>query len=266
VQDKRVFRSVSQLKEYKQCPQRYYLHRIKKVWEKPAAWLPQGLGVHEAAEAYEKSGRTMSLEETQEVFIDSYAKHTNRLMRDTPNLGYWFRSGGFRRTVAEDIERRFGLGLEQTAKYLAWYESHPLEVIWVDVNGTVGIELPFEFEIDGVWVRGYIDQIVWDPIKKRWVVRDIKTGKSPGDDLQLATYRHAVNEQFDLGVDAGDYWMGVSGKPTVEYDLTYWTTDLLAEEFRTLDEDVKAERFDPLPEKSKCMFCSVSDDCDFSLA
>src|SRR5262249_30789572 len=50
----------------------YYLARVKKAWQKPAAWLPQGSAVYEAAEAWERSGRTMSVEQAQDVFRESY--------------------------------------------------------------------------------------------------------------------------------------------------------------------------------------------------
>src|SRR5690606_29952771 len=67
------YRSVSQLKQYQKCGYSYYLARIEREWERPAAWLPQGLAVHEAAEEYEKSGRTMSLDKMQDVFQESSA-------------------------------------------------------------------------------------------------------------------------------------------------------------------------------------------------
>lgn len=255
-------RSVSQVKEYTQCPYRFYLHRILRAWERPAAWLPQGLGVHEAAEAWERSGREMSLEDAQDAYRESYAKHTNRLCSDTPNLDWWFSSGPYHGET--DIQRRFDLGLSQVERYLTYYtETAPKEVVWITPDGTPAIELGFEMELDGVKVRGYIDQVIEMPAGETRV-RDIKSGNSPGDDFQLATYKVAVEETYGATVRFGDYWMGRNGKPTVPYNIEAWTTEKVTEVFKATDEAILAERFDPDPEPSKCRFCSVALACEFA--
>ena len=268
-------RSVSQLKEYSPehggCPYRWYLHRVarddegNRLWEKPAAWSPQGSGVHEAAEAWEKSSRTMTLEEAQEVFLESYARHINGLAEKTPNFRMWFRSGGFRRTVEQDIERRCGIGLEQVEKYIRYSLEHPDEAPAVMPDGQLGVELPFEMDLDGVKVIGYIDNI-FIRTNEGWRVRDLKTGKTPGDDMQLASYRLALLLTYDIDAEFGDYWMGVSGKPTYEYDLTEWPRDRLSDEFGKMDQDVKAEEFEPNPTPDGCKMCSYNWACPFKAA
>lgn len=257
------YRSVSQLKEYQKCPHAYYLHRIERAWERPAAWLPQGLGVHEAAEEFEKSGRTMSTEEAQEVYRESYAKHTNRLCEDTPNFNYWFASGPYK--GEQDIERRFGLGLEQVAKYVDYYtESHPEEVIWITPEGEPAIELGFNIDLDGVQVRGFIDQVIEHPAHGTHV-RDIKSGNQPGDDFQLAVYAVAINQMHGTSIDTGDYWMGRQGKPTKEiYKLNFWDREKVSEEFHKVDAGIRAGDFPASPEDSKCRFCPVSASCTFA--
>jgi putative RecB family exonuclease len=62
----------------------------------------------------------------------------------------------------------------------------------------------------------------------------------------------------------GDYWMGKSGKPTVPYDLSEWTRDKVTGKFKELEDNIRAGRFDPLPESSKCRFCSVSYACEYA--
>ena len=76
-----MHRSVSQLQQYTKCPMAYKLSRIDKVWQRPAAWLIQGSAVHEAIEAWEKSGRTMTLEEATEDDLESYNQMTLPAMR-----------------------------------------------------------------------------------------------------------------------------------------------------------------------------------------
>lgn len=258
------YRSVSQLKEYQRCPHAYYLHRVARVWERPAAWLPQGLGVHEAAEEFEKSGRTMTTEKAQEVYRESYAKHTNRLCEDTPNFGWWFASGPYKGET--DVERRFGLGLDQVAGYVDYYtEKAPEEVIWITPEGEPAIELGFNIDLDGVPVRGFIDQVIDHP-EHGPIVRDIKSGNKPGDDFQLAVYAVAVNELHGTEITTGDYWMGRKSKPTIPYKLDAWDKQAVTAEFHQVDADIRAEKFDPLPEPDKCRFCPVSSSCSFSAA
>lgn len=262
------YRSVSQLKEWQRCGHAYYLHRIERVWERPAAWLPQGLGVHEAAEAFEKSGRTMSVEEAQEVFRESYAKHTGRLCEETPNFDYWFASGPYK--GENDVARRFNLGLDQVARYVDYYtDLHPEEVIWITPEGEPAIELGFNMDLDGVQVRGFLDQVIVVPQADgkpdELRVRDVKTGKKPGDDFQLAVYAVAVNELHGTDIVTGDYWMGQQGKPTKErYNLDYWTRERVAEEFHKVDQGIRAGDFAASPEASKCRFCPVSSACAYS--
>lgn len=268
----KAYRSVSQLKQYERCPMSYKLSRIDKVWQRPAAWLAQGSAVHEAAEAFERSGRTMTLDEAQNVFRESYSTHIGASTEHTPNFEYWFKSGPYAGSV--DVERRYGIGLGQVEKYLDWYSSHPDEVIWIAPDGTPGIEIGFDIELDGVPIRGFIDAVIVNPglagdnddgsPSPSLVVRDNKTGNQPGDDFQLAVYAVALAEQY--GIEAppdGDYWMGRSGKPTYPYDLTDWDRKKVSAKFKELDENIRAERFDPLPEASKCAFCDVALACQY---
>jgi putative RecB family exonuclease len=254
-------RSVSQFKEYTECPYRYRLKRIDKEWERPAAWFPQGLAVHEAVEAYERSERTMSLDEVQDVYRASYQKHTNRMCAETPNFDYWFRSGPYR--GKEDVERRYKLGLEQVERYLAYCAGKGLkEVIWITPDGTPAIELAVSGMFGNVEVRGYLDQANQYP-KGEIRIRDVKSGNSPGDDFQLAVYARQLEMRYDITVRRGDYWMGRTGGPTVPFDLSEWTYERLTDVFGEMDEGVRSERFDPAPEPSKCRFCSVSSSCEF---
>jgi putative RecB family exonuclease len=254
-------RSVSQLKLYERCPYAYKLSRIDKVGQRPAAWLAQGSAVHEAAEAWERSGRTLTLEETQDVFRQSYAQHINEACEETPDLTAWFASGPYGGEA--DIERRYQIGLEQVAKYIDWATNTPHEVIWIAPDGTPGIELGFDIDLDGVPVRGFIDAIIETDAGVS--VRDHKTGNQPGDEFQLAVYAVALAQKFDITQPgSGDYWMGKTGKPTKPYDLTGWTREEVAAKFKELEENIQAGRFDPDPEPSKCRFCDVAWACHAS--
>ncbi len=255
-------RSVSQLKLYERCPHAYYLSRVEKVWQRPAAWLGQGSAVHEAAEAYERSGRTMTLEAMQDVFRDSYAKHINEACETTPNFEYWFKSGPYGGEL--DVARRYQIGLEQCERYIRWYENNPQEVIWIAPDGTPGIELGFDIDLDGVLVRGFIDAVIDNGGDV--IVRDNKTGNHPGDDFQLGVYGVALAEQFGIEPPtAGDYWMGKSGKATHPFKISEWTRDRVAGVFAELEDNITAGRFDPTPSPDVCRFCDVSSSCDYAV-
>lgn len=260
-------RSVSQVKELSDCGYRYYLHRIatdkdgNRLWQRPAAWLPQGLAVHEAGDVFEKSFRTMSLDEVQAVYTASYDEHTNRLSEDTPNFSYWFRSGPY--AGKEDIGRRHDIGLEQVGKYVTYYtEKHPEEKPLILDTQEPAVEWPFEVKFGDVEVKGVIDFI-----KDDFKPRDNKSGNKPPDDqgLQLGTYAGVIEIEFDVKPSVGDFWMGKTGKPTVPYDVSDWTPQRLADVYGEADRQIREEEFEPDPEPSKCMFCSVAADCKYSM-
>lgn len=254
-------RSVSQAKEYLEelggCAYKFFLHRVVRAWDRPAAWLPMGIAVHAAAEFWEKSGRKASLEEVIEVYKTVYTAETQRLLRATPNPNFWFASGKYQ--GPQDIVRRAEIGLEQVKKYYDYYVNQkPGEVIWITPKGEPAIELGFSVKFGSVEVRGYIDQILDE------VVRDIKTGANPGDIFQLSVYRYAVLEEYGVDFTKGDYWMGKKGGPTKPYDLTGMSREQVTALFEKMDAGVKAEEFDPSPSPDKCRMCSVASACAYA--
>lgn len=281
--EKPAYRSVSQLNTYNQCGYRYYLERIAKVWQRPAAWLAQGSAVHEALELFERSGRGMTLDEAQTSFSEAYSRYIGESTEITPNFEYWFASGRYR--GEEDTERRHGEGIKQVKRYFDWIETDTNYTPWRTPDGEYAIELKFDIELggnvddrcaegehvadcecrDGIPVTGFIDLVVVGQ-DGDLIVRDHKTGNKPGDDFQLAVYSLAIAETYGIERPRyGDYWMGKSGKATYPFDLSDWTVERITERFRELDDGVKSERFDPDPEPQKCSFCSVRTSCSFAL-
>lgn len=259
------YRSVSQYQQYTKCPHAYYLARVEKVWKRPAAWLAHGSAVHEAAEAWERAriaGEGMTREQAKEVFRKSYKHHIDEACEETPNLSWWFSSGRYH--GEQDISRRWHIGQEQVDKYIDWREKHPDERIWITPDGEPAVELGFEMNLDGVPVRGFIDAVIVDE-HGRLVVRDNKTGATPGDDFQLGVYKVALEVGYGVIAPVGDYWMGKTGKPTIPYDLSEWTPETVAARFKELDENIREKRFDPIPDADVCRRCDVSYDCPFAV-
>ena len=252
-------RSVSQYNTYQRCPYSYKLQRLDKVWQRPAAWLAQGSAVHEAAEAWERSNREMSLDETQNVFRESYSKHINEACEITPELNSWFASGPYR--GEQDIERRYQIGLQHVETYQNYYKNNPEEVIWIDPNtGEPGIELGFDIVLDGVLVRGFIDAVI--SFDGDIIVRDLKTGNKPGDEFQLATYAVGINEMYNIQPNKLEYFMTKSGT-TVAHPIDGWDKDKITGMFKELESNIQEGLFPPKPSKAVCNFCDVSDSCEF---
>ena len=288
-------RSVSQINQYNRCPYSYYLARIKMVWQRPAAWLPQGTAVHETAEWWERERRLPDVEEMVEYYNKVYDAEVNRYLKITPNPDFWSASGQYR--GQRDILRRFAKGQDQVRAYHRYYtETAPREVIWIApavaddrcsgiVEGghvagcacrpaTPGIELGFDFDLDGVRVRGFIDAMIERPldiplhtpeglVTHELLVRDNKTGNNPGDDFQLAVYGVAIQDSYGVEPLVGDYWMGRAGKPTAPFDLTRWPRSRVADSFAELEARIDAGDFPATPDPDKCKFCDVSAACEY---
>lgn len=259
-------RSVSQAEDMglagkEGCGYRYYLKRVAepKVWKRPAAWLPQGTAFHEAVERFERSGGVMTPEDTVTAFTEAYSREIGALSADTPNHWVWFASGPYR--GPQDIERRYGLGAEQIERYIAYKEAHPEERI-VTLNDQPAIELAYQVMFGKVEVRGYIDQVVAIREGKPFP-RDLKTGKTPGSDFQLATYAYALLLLHGVEVTVGDYWMAQKGGPTHPYDLTEWTLEHLIDIYGRVDEKIRNEEFEPNPKESLCRMCDVYNACEY---
>lgn len=258
-------RSVSQVQQYNKCAYSWYLGRVARddaghrIWDRPAAWLPMGTAGHAGMEAWERSGRTMPLADAQDVYRASYVEETNRYLAEA-RMDTWFHSGTY--DGETDIERRFGLGLEHIERYISWFTGKGSEdVVWIADDGTPGIELEFNIDLDGVLVRGFVDTVFKTP--RGIVVNDNKTGAKPGDKFQLGTYGVALHDLYGITVNHGQFFMTRKAKPDPVIDLFEMGREEITEKFHTMDQAVKAERFDPSPEPEKCSRCGFNSYCPF---
>ncbi|MFE3579109.1 RecB family exonuclease [Streptomyces vinaceus] len=253
-------RSVSQAKQYEQCPHAYFLTRIAREAELQAAWLAQGVAVHAAAEAWEKSGRQMALDDAQAEFGRVYTRMANEALEAEPDEEGWQASGPY--PGFTDLERRWSIGKAQVESYVDWYKTHPEETVWKSADGVPAIEQRFDVTLDGVHVIGFIDQVIEHP-KHGPLVRDIKTGQIPAmtDTFQLDTYGLALQEQHGLECSAGDYWSGKTGRPSRVRRLG--SAAEVVDRFKAMDEGVKAGDFSPSPAPEICQRCPVRRSCRY---
>jgi len=262
---KKYSRSWSQKEQYDQCPHQYYLARIEKVWQRPAAWSAMGTAVHAAGEEYERSERNLPKEGAVSKFSEVYRAEIDKQLAETPNMKFWESSGPY--DGEADIPRRYGIGIEHVHRYIEWYEKHPSQRPWRTPEGQLAIELPFILDLGGVRVKGVIDYLGTLGLGELIGPRDTKTGANPGKLLQLKIYGVAVDDYFEWAkvektATKGDFFMTKTGKPTIPQDLTQVSRDELVVMFQKLDEKINAGDFPPKP-GAACARCSVRNSCKY---
>ncbi|MBD0739851.1 RecB family exonuclease [Streptomyces sp. CBMA29] len=250
-------RSVSQTQQWEECGHRFYLQRIERVTPLPAAWSHHGTAFHHAAEQWERSQRTMTPEETVEVFNERYGLLVNEALDEEPNTNRWLSASG---SGGDDIERRYVLGQEQTRQYVEWANRTQPEV-WATPAGEPALELYFMVELGGVKVRGYIDQLIADD-EAAVRVRDLKTGTMRSR-FQLETYAVAVRAGYGATVTKGDWYLAKNGGLSRAVELRQVTAEQVGERYAVMDAGVKAGDFQPKPGFS-CRFCDMKHKCSFS--
>lgn len=265
-------RSWSQLSAYEQCPQAFFLERVAKVWQRPAAWFATGLGVHAAAEAREKD--LVDDEGMLGVAQAAFRADIDARLVDTPNASFWQSSGPYK--GPEDITRRYN----DLPRHLANYRqvAATLGDVWYPVGDGLddpAVEYAIDLDLDGVRVIGSIDQVRWkweteEDDQRGLEIWDVKAGSmTPDEPGQLVTYAMAIRRETGFPVKQGGYVM-TAKKPTakgaiskaqvVRKDLTLISEESLTARFHAADEGIKAERWDPTP-GDQCGRCSVLTSC-----
>ncbi|MGW3992204.1 PD-(D/E)XK nuclease family protein [Amycolatopsis sp. NPDC004772] len=254
-------RSWSQLSQYEQCPHSFFLERIARVWSRPAAWFATGLGIHSGVEAYEK-GEASTLDEMLAVAQKAFRDDVNSRLEETPRADYWQSSGPYH--GPEDIPRRYADLRRHLENYLMVAKTRPPIVSFDEL----AVEWEMDFDLDGVRVIGFADQI------REGEIVDVKAGSMvPENPGQLAVGAEAVRQKTGEKITKGVYIM-TAKKPTpkgrisaaqvVEKDLTTIPVEALTARFHEADEGIKAGNWDPKPSDA-CRRCSVASSCDFRM-
>ncbi|MEU7096027.1 RecB family exonuclease [Kitasatospora aureofaciens] len=250
-------RSFSQLKSLASCGEAYRLERIVKVPRRPAAWFTHGIAVHAAIEAYERSGRKLPEGEVIDVFEKAWADGIGKDFERNPDLSVWMTGG--RRKPETDLETRYGEGREQVKAYMT-YVGESEEAIWTAPDGRLAVELEIEFDLSGIPVIVYIDQVVITP-NGMLLVRDLKTGSSYNSPIQLATYDLALEAEYGIRAGWGDFWLAKKAKPAPPIDLHPYTHERVGAWFATLDRAAREGIFLPNPSDKCASLCGVSQWC-----
>ncbi|WP_431911607.1 RecB family exonuclease [Nonomuraea jabiensis] len=250
---------MSRLTSIARCGLAFQLERIDKLPATPAGWTIQGIAVHEAADAWEKSGRVMSVDEAIEVFKRSWRAEMAKAEERVPERSKWLVGG--RKKVQNDLVDRYEGGMGQVADYITYNLHDDKRRPYILPDGSPAAEVGFEVEFGDVTIRGYIDLLMEDVRTGALLVRDIKTGsKVPSVPFQLIVYRKAVNEIFGEDAHWGEFFMTRDGKPTPPIDLTKLDDELMEHWFINAAAMEERRLFLPNPGDA-CRTCGVAPHC-----
>lgn len=201
--------------------------------------------------------RYISTEQSVVTFIDEYDTAVQEQIDKGHPVEAWIAGG--RTKPVDDIKRRAILGARQVRDYIAWAPQQPFKM-WELPDGSPAVEVPFHLMLDGLEVRGMIDQIV-EYTDGTVLVRDLKTGtKLPDSTLQLGTYDLAFESLFDFRPGIGDFYMAKNNAPTKPVSLLNWTLDNVSRAYNNVDRAIKDQVFIPNVGEN-CGICSVSKYC-----
>ncbi|WP_246040679.1 RecB family exonuclease [Streptomyces cadmiisoli] len=227
---------------------------MDKKPQTPAGWTLQGLAVHEAIEAWERSNRTMDLTGANDVYESAWRLHLTRMLKDEPDTDKWM-TGNPRTKGSVDLTRRFTRGKEQLEQYIKNALAQGWE-IWETPDFEPAIELPFRIMVGNIEVVGYIDQIREHPDGSLEIV-DIKSGsKIPSWDFQLGVYRLAVLESYGVEINQGSFLMLKDDRMVGPTNLTRFTRERVTAWFDALNRGVEAQVFMPNV-GDHCRICGV---------
>ncbi|MDG4825980.1 PD-(D/E)XK nuclease family protein [Asanoa sp. WMMD1127] len=250
-------RSVSQWSSFVKCSEGYRLEKIAKAPARPAAWFAQGIAVHSACEFWEEGFRQAHPDDVVDLYETEFDRLIAEATETEPDLGRWLTGGRVR--ASDDIGRRRTRGAEQVLGYLR-YASEAQERVWLIGGQEPALEVEFELDLDGVTVKGFIDQIIEWPTGQIGP-RDVKTGsKRPDWPFQLGVYRLAIEQDYGYLPTWGDFYMAKDNRPDAPVDLSAFTRSRVTRWFHDMDRSVNAGLFLPNP-GDHCRTCGVSDFC-----
>jgi len=257
-----MHRSYSQLAEWSSCGKQYELHRVHQVAEAPATWLISGIAFHRTVEAWERAGRTLTVETWQSIYVSEFAGAFTGSLRREPDLSRWLYGG--RGGAQADLDRRAEAGQEWVATYI----RHALADDWQIYelpDGTPAVEVAFRLTVPGpdgpVDIIGSIDQVLTLDGRTPGRIRDLKSGsKAPVGWQQLALYRLAWIDLFGEDPREGDYYLARKGETTPAVDLSFYTLDDLTRDFRALETAIGQGIYLPNP-GDLCRPCGVAHAC-----
>ncbi|HEU4944203.1 MAG TPA: ATP-dependent DNA helicase [Solirubrobacterales bacterium] len=222
--------SASDLDLYLTCPLKYKFGRVFGIPQEPTINQRFGILIHNVLERFHKEGEEEGLPRLMDLF-----------------------EAGWRRTGfgSSDDELQFR-DRAREAMRLYWERE-------CDAEGKpVWLERKFDIKIGEHHVRGRVDRVDRLPDGGHELI-DYKTGerKSEADlesDLQLALYRLAAREAWDLEAGAGSYYYVLDGDK-VAAPVRPDDAERVERTVLQVGEGILGQDFEPRPSPTVCSWC-----------
>ncbi len=238
--------SATDIELYRTCPLKYKFARVFAIPQEPTINQRFGIVIHQVLERFhdrEPDGEDeqMSLERLMSLF-----------------------AGAWRRFGFGDTHDELQFRERAIAALHRYHERHmksPARPMW--------LERGFDFKVGPHHLRGRVDRI--DELEGgRYELIDYKTGdpksaEALADDLQLAIYRLAAREAWQLDAEAGAYWYVLADEKVAVRSAP---DDLERVERTVLSvgEGILGQDFEPRPSPEICAWCDYRLICPASEA
>ena len=269
--------SYSSLSSYAECPRKWYLRRRERLPD--STWWATLLGsaVHAATEQMDRLewvGLDWDLDEAIRIMHEEFDKEILEAVnrgQEVRASGKILKENGWTGGPSKKDQawcREYGPIMMQ--RFAEWRKSNGLRIAVID--GLPAVEVPFEIlltqasegGIETVKLRGYIDRVYQRPLRKGYVVVDIKSGGIPMSNLQLETYGVGITTMGLEGPHEGAFWApgakdADAGKVVGPTPL-HGDVNILADLYLSAQRGIQANAFPPNT-ASYCGSCQVKKYC-----
>lgn len=259
--------SVSQVETLADCGMKYRLQRVDGIQEVPAWWNIGGTAFHATIEWWERQLFATAVRpgtgQAIEVFRQLFSAERLRTDAATRIPRTQWHAGG---SGKEDGAWWQENGPLMVTAYVAAASTDPSRVMPLAPDAPA-IELEFTLDVNGIPVKGYIDQVRYalDPSATAVYVVDLKAGRNkPSGTFQLGVYGQAVRRVFGLPASVplfGQYWLARKGEYTAPVNLDRdWPWEAIVYRVHMAERIRRAGLYQPR-ESSFCGSCAVRDEC-----
>ena len=249
--------SASDLGLYQTCPLKYKFARVFAIPQEPTINQRFGILIHNVLERFH------SEEMRQEPLPTPPSQPGGARIGSLDRL-LWLFEGGWRRTGfgSSDDELQYR---DRAVAALARYHERHLQA----EARPVWLERRFSFTIDQHKLRGRVDRVDQLP-DGGYEVIDYKTGErlaaaKASEDLQLALYRMAAHEAWQLETAHASYWYVLSDQ-RVEVPPEPDDTERVERTVLEVAGGIEAQDFEPRPSYEICSWCDYRLICPASEA
>jgi DNA helicase-2/ATP-dependent DNA helicase PcrA len=226
--------SASDLDLYLTCPLKYKFRRVFGIPQEPTINQRFGILIHNVLERFHKEGDDQGSEEGLSRLIDLF-------------------ESGWRRTGfgSSDDELQFRDRAREAIR-LYWERESEAE------GEPVWLERKFDIRIGEHQVRGRVDRVDRLPDGSHELI-DYKTGERKSEaslesDLQLALYRLAAGEAWDLEASTGSYYYVLDAEK-VAAPVGPGDAERVERTVLQVGEGILGQDFEPRPSPTVCGWC-----------